>query len=279
MVSIKNLTKKYKTLTAIDNLSLDIEPGQIFGILGSNGAGKSTTVKAIVGSVIPTSGIVEVMSKNPSKDRSEVSKLIGYMPQNASLYTDLTALENIKFFADLHQVKNAKEKSIEVLHTLGLEERIHSTVGNFSGGMKTRVSLACTLVYEPEILLLDEPTAGLDPALKQKLWKMFQQIADSGRTVIITTHLMEEAMLCSQLAIIHNGKIVSKGTPQELLSKGSTRVEISRNDGTLITNTIRSDKTALAQYLHTLGINQDIETVEVIPESLEDILLEIIESK
>jgi len=190
MIVLDNLTKRFKATVAVDSLSLTIEPGKIIGILGPNGAGKSTTIKSIVGGVIPTDGSISVNGLNPLKNRHELSHSIGYMPQSASLYLDLTALENVVFFARLHGVQQPRKKARELLALLGLEDKLNIKVQGFSGGMKTRVSLACTLIHNPKIVILDEPTAGLDPELKRTLWNMFNEFAEQGRTVIISTHVL-----------------------------------------------------------------------------------------
>jgi ABC-2 type transport system ATP-binding protein len=275
MIVLDKLRKKFKSTVAVDSVSLDIKPGEVVGLLGPNGAGKSTTIKSIVGGVVPTSGSVEVNGLNPIKNRHELSFDIGYMPQHASLYLDLTAIENVVFFAQLNGVKNARKRARELLILLGLEEKLNLKVQGFSGGMKTRVSLACALIHDPQILILDEPTAGLDPALKRTLWQMFNDFADKGKMVIISTHLMEEAVLCNHLIVINEGKVVIEGTPAELIKQGKTKVSLGMKECDPSTDSISSDPKALAEYLHQFGLKKKITYAKVTSESLEDILINV----
>lgn len=277
MIVLDKLQKRFKTTLAVDSLSLTIEPGKVVGILGPNGAGKSTTIKAIVGGVIPTGGSISVNGVDPLKNRRSLSHSIGYMPQSASLYLDLTAVENVVFFGQLHGVKNVRKKAHELLTLLGLEDKLNIKTQGFSGGMKTRVSLACALIHDPQIIILDEPTAGLDPALKRTLWHMFNEFAGQGRTVIISTHLMEEAVLCTELVVVNDGKIVVQGTPAELIKKGKTKVTLTTKDCDPTTDSISSDPKELAKYLHQFGLKKVITAAKVTQEGLEDILINLTE--
>lgn len=279
MIVLDTLRKQFKSTIAIDSLSMKLEPGKVIGILGPNGAGKSTTIKSIVGGVIPTSGSITVNGSDPLKNRHEISHKVGYMPQAAALYADLTALENVVFFAQLHGVTQARQKAKELLKLLGLEAKMNLKTQGFSGGMKTRVSLACTLIHEPEIIILDEPTAGLDPALKRTLWKMFNDFAAEGKTVIISTHLMEEAVLCSELVVINQGKVVVQGTPAELIEKGMTNVTLTKKDGKTETGSVPNHPEDLAQYLHKFGLNKSVTGAQVVSEGLEDILINLTDNK
>lgn len=226
VIKIENFKQQFGKFLVLENISLEVKKGEILGLLGPSGSGKTTLIKAIVGMNAPTEGFVSVLgTKMPSL--SAVSK-IGYMAQSDALYEDLNAYDNILFFASLYGMKGkiAKRRADEVLDLVLLKDEGKKLIKNFSGGMKRRLSLAIALVHKPEILILDEPTVGIDPVLRIEFWEEFQRLRQGGVTIIITTHVMDEAEHCDRLALIRNGGLIAIGTPEELKKKsGESTVE------------------------------------------------------
>jgi len=277
-VEIDSLCKDYGKLHALKNIVLKVPEGTIYGLIGPNGAGKTTLIKALVGALKPTSGIVKVLGMDPLRDKWKLRMQIGYMPQSPSLYDDLSAKRNILFFGSAQRIPDLERKTDEILAFAELTDRAADLVRNFSGGMKKRVSLCCTLVHQPKIVFLDEPTAAIDPHLKLQLWKMFRQLANSGVTLFISTHLMEEALLCDQVAILRNGEVLIVDTPLKILERGKTTVIISEN-GETRESIINSNPESVARELHRFGLNQNITSVKLQPDDMEDIVLAIIGKK
>jgi len=226
VINIENFKQQFGKTVVLENINMEVKKGEILGLLGPSGSGKTTLIKAIVGMNEPTDGFVSVLgTKMPSL--SAVSK-IGYMAQSDALYEDLTAASNILFFASLYGMKgkSAKKRADEVLELVLLKDEGKKLVKNFSGGMKRRLSLAIALVHKPEILILDEPTVGIDPVLRIEFWNEFERLRHEGVTIIITTHVMDEAEHCDRLALIRNGGIIAIGTPEELMkTSGESTVE------------------------------------------------------
>lgn len=206
----------YGRLLVFQDLNLTVPGGLAYGLLGPNGAGKSTLMRLLVGRLRPAKGTVRVLGEKP---QPALTSRIGYMPQAAALYPELSAWENIDFFARMYGLFNRTERRdrvASVLNLVGLSERAGSPVMTLSGGMRQRVSLACALVHEPELLLLDEPTVGLDPELRAAFWDHFQRLAAGGVTLLISSHTMDDATHCDRLAFLHSGRVVAEGTPEEL---------------------------------------------------------------
>jgi ABC-2 type transport system ATP-binding protein len=216
------LTKKFGKLVAVNNLNLHVASGEIYGLLGPNGAGKTTLIKMLCGLTAPTSGEAFVLGeKLPNK---HLASLIGYMPQGISLYLGLTVSQNMEFFAELYGVNRSdmSEREKALLQLTGLEEFADELVTHLSGGMQQRLSLACTLLNEPKLLFLDEPTVGVDPTLRASFWDYFHKLKESGITVVITTHYMDEARRCDRIGFMREGMLIAEGTPQELLQATTT---------------------------------------------------------
>jgi ABC-2 type transport system ATP-binding protein len=217
VIETKNLKKKFGKILAVDNVNLEIEKGKIFGLIGPNGGGKTTLIKLILGILKPTEGEVFVFGKKmPNR---KVLKKIGYMPQESALYENLTLRENLLTFGEIFGVKNLKERIKEVLKFVGLEGWENEMVENFSGGMKKRASFSVSLLSDPKILILDEPTVGIDPSLMVSFWEYFKVLSKIGKTILITTHNLEEAMNCQEIGLMSRGKIILKGNPFELLKE------------------------------------------------------------
>lgn len=213
----KNLTKKFKDFTAVDKLNFKVKKGEVYGLLGPNGAGKTTLIKILTGISNPTSGSAFVLGEKIPDGK--IASKIGYMPQETALYLGLTVVQNMNFYGRLFNLKKAeiKKKEDQLLKFVALENWKHEMVENLSGGMKHRLSLACTLIHEPELLFLDEPTVGVDPELRVSFWNYFKRLREKGVTIIITTHYMEEAHHCDCIGFMHKGRLIAKGKPIELL--------------------------------------------------------------
>jgi ABC-2 type transport system ATP-binding protein len=216
-VDVDNVVKSFGTLRALDGVTLRVRPGEIYGLLGPNGAGKTTLIRAIVGLVAPDSGTVTVLGRRmPDLD---ILGRVGYMTQQAALYPDLSVEENLHFFA---AISGADGNVTEVLKTVELEQRRNSVVATLSGGMRQRCSLACALVHRPRLLLLDEPTVGVDPQLRVQFWDHFREMAAAGTTILVSSHVMDEAERCQRLGLIRFGKLLGEGTPNEVRAAAGT---------------------------------------------------------
>jgi len=217
MVVVNQLVKQFGKLRAIDNLTLNINAGETFGLIGPNGSGKTTLIRMLVGLILPTSGTIHVM--NERMPSHKVASYIGYMTQLSALYLDLTARENMQFFCNVYGLrgKEQNKRIMEMLERVDLADRVNDVVGKFSGGMKQRLSLACALVHHPSIALLDEPTVGVDPELRRTFWDYFAQLNKDGVTIIVSTHQLDEASRCSRLGLMRNGELLAQDSPLELL--------------------------------------------------------------
>jgi len=221
MLELKNISKNYGEIKALKNVTLKIEKGELFGLLGPNGAGKTTLIN-ILDTLLPADeGEVFVGGLSLSEHRHKIKKLIGIVPQEIALYEDLTALENLRFWGEIYGITKSelKKKCDEILKSVGLFERRNDSLRKFSGGMKRRINIAAGLLHNPEIILLDEPTVGVDPQSRNFIFEMIKRLNSAGKTIIYTTHYMEEAeKLCRRIAIIDHGEIIALGTKEELLS-------------------------------------------------------------
>jgi ABC-2 type transport system ATP-binding protein len=217
-VEVENLVKRFGSFCAVDHVSLSVKQGEIFGFLGPNGAGKSTTIRILCGLLAPTEGRAKVAGFDVASDSESVKKNIGYMSQKFSLYDDLSVIENIDFYAGVYGVPRGRRKEREeyVLRMAGIEERRDSMTRLLAGGWKQRLALGCAILHEPPILFLDEPTSGVDPIARRTFWDLIYQLAESGHTVFVSTHYMDEAEYCHRIALMYRGKVVALGTPAEL---------------------------------------------------------------
>jgi ABC-2 type transport system ATP-binding protein len=216
-VDVDNVAKSFGSQRALDGVTLRVRQGEIYGLLGPNGSGKTTLIRAIVGLVATDSGTVTVLGHRiPNLD---ILGSIGYMTQQAALYPDLSVEENLRFFA---AISGADSNVAEVLKTVDLEPRRHSVVATLSGGMRQRCSLACALINRPRLLLLDEPTVGVDPQLRVQFWEHFRDMAAAGTTIVVSSHVMDEAERCQRLGLIRFGKLLAEGTPDEVRATAGT---------------------------------------------------------
>jgi len=220
-VTVQNLIKRYGKSEAVKGISFSIRKGEIFGLLGPNGAGKSTVINMMCGYLHPTEGDISICGFSIKKQEQFIKYLLGVVPQELALYTDRSSLENLRFFGELYCLSalERKERADEVLNFVGLYERRKDAVKTFSGGMQRRLNIAIALVHSPKFLLMDEPTAGVDPQSREHIFETIEQLREQGTTMLYTTHYMEEAeRLCQQIAIMDEGRIIAQGTLSQLLA-------------------------------------------------------------
>lgn len=220
IISLQKLRKTFGKFIAFDDINLNIEKGKIFGLLGPNGAGKSTTIRMIIGVLEPTSGTAIIDGKDVTKNPELIKKEIRYISQKFSLYEDLTVLENLKFYASIYGVKtNERDERInQLIDMANLSSKKKTLVKHLSGGWKQRLALSCSLIHKPKILILDEPTAGVDLVSRRIFWKMIFELANQGISILVTTHYMDEAESCDEVAFIFDGKFLVKDTPKNLIA-------------------------------------------------------------
>lgn len=237
-INVSNLHKKYGNHTALNSISFQVRPGICFGLLGPNGAGKSTTMKIISGILQPNSGSLRVFGIDAVTEAAKVRNIIGYVPQGITLYEKLSAYDNLKFFGEMYGLKGSqlKERISTVLTQVGLLDRAKDAVGTFSGGMMRRVNIAAALLHRPKLLVLDEPTVGIDPQSRNHIFEMIRKLKQEGVSIIYSTHYMEEVeTLCEELAIIDHGSVIAQGVLHELLAQhGTNSVYVETNKLTAV---------------------------------------------
>jgi ABC-2 type transport system ATP-binding protein len=242
-VLAQDLTKTFGSFVAVDRVSFTVERGLIFGFLGPNGAGKTTTIRMLLGLLHPTSGTATVLGYDVVKETAEIKRRIGYMSQRFSLYDDLTVEENLNFYGRTYGVRNRRlrERKRFVLEMAGLLGRERELTRNLSGGWKQRLALGTAIIHEPEMLFLDEPTAGVDPISRRSFWDLLYDLAEKGTTIMVTTHYMDEAEHCQSLAFIQRGRIVAEGSPaviKETRMRGQV-LEIDCDDAAVAIRALR----------------------------------------
>jgi ABC-2 type transport system ATP-binding protein len=217
-IEVKDLTKNFGQFTAVDRVNFTVKRGEIFGFLGANGAGKSTTIRMLCGLLQPTSGTAAVGGFDINKQTEQVKLNIGYMSQRFSLYDDLTVEQNIRFCGGVYGLRNARlrERMDWVLKMADLNGRENSLTRTLSGGWKQRLALGCAILHEPRIVFLDEPTGGVDPISRRNFWELINQLSSEGITVLVTTHFLDEAEYCNDIILINAGKLIANGSPVEL---------------------------------------------------------------
>ncbi|HLX57182.1 MAG TPA: ABC transporter ATP-binding protein [Ktedonobacteraceae bacterium] len=233
-VQVSNLVKTFGKIEAVKDVSFTIGKGEIFGLLGPNGAGKSTTINMMCGYLKPTSGDTTIVGISLTKEPLKVKSIIGVVPQEIALYKDLSSLENLDFFGQLYGMpaRERRERSEEVLRFVGLYDRRKDPIKKFSGGMQRRINMAVAMIHQPDFLMMDEPTVGVDPQSRENIFDTIEKLRDQGITILYTTHYMEEAeRLCNHIAIMDEGHIIAMGTLEQLLALRDHTREVQRPHG------------------------------------------------
>ena len=298
-IRARNLSKQFGSLLAVDSLDLDVPESQIYGFLGPNGSGKSTTIRMLCGLLTPTTGTANVLGIDIPGNAESLKPKIGYMTQKFSLYTDLTTQENLEFIADVYTFDRAARKGriAELLEHYDLTAQRRQMTGTMSGGQKQRLALACAVLHRPNLLLLDEPTSAVDPSSRRDFWAKLFQLANSGTTILVSTHYMDEAERCHRLAILDKGRKVADGSPAELqATTGMTVIEILARDTFAAQSSLSNideivSVTQLGIRLRVLipeSVDQPLELIEsalregsieaesaVVPASLEDVFVAV----
>jgi len=215
-LSLNGATKRYGAVTAVDGVTLDVQPGEMFGLIGPDGAGKTTTIRLLCGLLHADGGSVRVMGHDPVAEHAEVTHSVGYLSQRFSLYGDLSIDENIAFFAEIHGLWKYQQRRTRLLELTQLLPFRNRLAERLSGGMKQKLALACTLIHEPRVILLDEPTTGVDPVSRREFWKLLAEFLQQGITILVSTPYLDEAERCHRIALLHEGKLLALDTPDHL---------------------------------------------------------------
>ncbi len=301
-IAVERLSRKFGQFVAVDDLSFDVRRGEVFGFLGANGAGKSTTIRMLCGLLKPTSGAARVDGVDVGTDPEGVKRRIGYMSQRFSLYELLTVDQNIRFYGGLYGLigERLEKRRRFVLDMAGLAARERALTRDLSGGWRQRLALGCALLHEPPIVFLDEPTGGVDPVSRRDFWRLIDDLSRAGTTVLVTTHYLDEAERCDRVAIIHGGRLAALGTISELKAAFDTRpiLELRAADpvaamealdrmeaiektslfGTAVHAVLRSNQVTaddLTRALSAVGVS--VRNVEAVRPSLEDVFLDVVD--
>jgi ABC-2 type transport system ATP-binding protein len=301
-IGVRALTRRFGAFVAVDDLSFEVRRGEVFGFLGANGAGKSTTIRMLCGLLRPTSGTAIVGGIDVTRDPEGVKRRIGYMSQRFSLYELLTVDQNIRFFGGIYGLSPSRlaERREFVLAMAGLHGRESTLARDLAGGWRQRLALGCAILHEPAILFLDEPTGGVDPLSRRQFWGLIDSLSQEGVTVLVTTHYLDEAERCARIAVIHAGRLAVLGTPTELKSvfSGRSIIEIRAGDpvatmraldamphvektslfGTAVHAVLDApdaDPHALGRQLHARGLA--VHGLDRVPPSLEDVFLDVVD--
>ena len=301
-IVVQALTKVFGEFVAVDHVSFDVEKGEVFGFLGSNGAGKSTTIRMLCGLLKPTSGTALVDGVDVGRDPEGVKRRIGYMSQRFSLFEQLTVSQNIRFFGGIYGLSGAafEKRRDFVMEMAGLQGREGARASDLAGGWRQRLALGCAILHEPPIVFLDEPTGGVDPVSRRQFWALIDQLAESGITVLVTTHYLDEAEHCHRIAIIHAGRLAALGSTTELkrIFEGRTILEVQSTDpvqamraldamdevektsvfGTAVHAVMRTNESASPERLRARLAQSGVapRRIEPVEPSLEDVFLEVV---
>ncbi|MFN7916176.1 MAG: ABC transporter ATP-binding protein [Vicinamibacterales bacterium] len=301
-ITVNELTRVFGGFVAVDHVSFDVRKGEVFGFLGSNGAGKSTTIRMLCGLLKPTSGTARVGDVDVGRDPEGVKRRIGYMSQRFSLYEQLTVDQNIRFFGGIYGLSGERfeRRRSFVMDMAGLHGRESTKASDLAGGWRQRLALGCAILHEPPIVFLDEPTGGVDPVSRRQFWTLIDQLADTGITVLVTTHYLDEAEHCHRIAIIHAGRLAALGSTTELkqVFAGRTILEVQSADpvqamraldamddvektsvfGTAVHAVLRHGTDASPQALETRLQTSGVRAhrIEPVEPSLEDVFLEVV---
>lgn len=304
VIEVKNLTKKFGNFIAVDNVSFYIEKGEIFGFLGANGAGKSTTIRMLCGLLSSTSGIATVAGYDINKEPEKIKANIGYMSQKFSLYDDLTVEENINFFGGVYGLSENKiiERKKWALEIAQLKDKGNRITRELPTGWKQRLALSCALLHEPKIVFLDEPTGGVDPISRRNFWELINQLSEQKITIFVTTHYLDEAEYCNDIMLIQAGKIIAGGSPKELKAKYLTNpiIEVDCSDpflaleivenkewlnevsmfGVHLHLNVKDEKKGMENIKKLFSMNKiKINNIHRITPSLEDVFIHLIEGR
>ena len=301
-ITVSGLTRVFGKFVAVDHVSFDVRKGEVFGFLGSNGAGKSTTIRMLCGLLKPTSGTAVVGGVDVGRDPEGVKRRIGYMSQRFSLYEQLTVDQNIRFFGGIYGLSGAafEKRRAFVMEMAGLQGREGTRASDLAGGWRQRLALGCAILHEPPIVFLDEPTGGVDPVSRRQFWSLIDQLAESGITVLVTTHYLDEAEHCHRIAIIHAGRLAALGSTTELkrVFEGRTILEVQSADpvqamraldamddvgktsifGTAVHAVMRAHEVASPDHLRARLAQAGVVSrrIEAVEPSLEDVFLEVV---
>jgi ABC-2 type transport system ATP-binding protein len=298
-ISADKLTRKFGKFTAVDGISFEIPYGSIFGFLGANGAGKSTTIRMLCGILAPTSGTGKVGGFDVQTQPEQIKDVIGYVSQRFSLYSDLNVVENLTFYGQIYGLQGniLQERIKDVLTLTGLEQYRHRLAGDLSGGWKQKLAIANAILHKPKIIFLDEPTAGLDPISRRSIWELLYQLAEGGTSLFVTTHYMEEAERCNTIAFISEGKVLKSGQPAQLKQELSGKIlEVNCRPlmkashvfaslegvrgitayGTTLNLNV-TDQKKVEEEVRSVAVKEGIEIVSIrpIPASLEDVFSDL----
>ena len=301
-IDVRDLTRRFGDFVAVDHLTFNVRRGEVFGFLGSNGAGKSTTIRMLCGLLRPTSGTATVSGIDVARDPEAVKQRIGYMSQRFSLYELLTVDQNIAFFGGVYglDARRLAERRSFVLQMAGLEGRERAVARDLAGGWRQRLALGCAILHEPTILFLDEPTGGVDPLSRRQFWRLIDALAQAGVTVLVTTHYLDEAERCNRVALIHAGRLAALGTTAEVKRvfadrpiveirapravevmralDGMPDVEKTSLFGNAVHAVLRSRRVAASELQSRLTAHGfAIDSLEEVPPSLEDVFLDVVE--
>lgn len=297
-VTLDGVTKRFRHTAAVRDITFDVRPGEMFGLIGSDGAGKTTTIRLMAGLLRPDAGRIRVAGVDPVADHRTVTKQVGYLSQRFSLYGDLSIDENIAFFADIHRVRDYAARRDRLLELTQLQPFRHRLAERLSGGMKQKLALVCTLVHEPRLLLLDEPTTGVDPVARREFWKLLSELVSQGISIVMATPYLDEAERCSRVALLHGGRLLAVDRPATLKQRFDGHViEIvarpHRDVAAFLGRTAEfadhhtfgerihvrvrtTDATEVTTRLQTALIAQrfEVESVRLVPATLEDVFID-----
>ncbi len=268
MISIQHISKSYKEVQALRDISLEVQKGELFGLIGPDGAGKTTLMRILMTLLIQDEGKASMNGFDVVTDYKKIRNIVGYMPGRFSLYQDLTVEENLNFFATVFKTTVAENYDLIRDIYVQIEPFKNRLAGKLSGGMKQKLALSCALIHKPEILVLDEPTTGVDAVSRKEFWEMLKKLQKLGITILVSTPYMDEAVLCNRVALMQKGKILDIDTPQKLIENYTRKLyAIKSNDMHRLILDLRSyDKTesafAFGQYLHVTGKNDEVEATE-----------------
>lgn len=301
MISIQHISKSYKEVQAVTDISLEVQKGELFGLIGPDGAGKTTLMRILMTLLVQDEGKATMNGLDVVKDYKKIRNIVGYMPGRFSLYQDLTVEENLNFFATVFQTTVAENYDLIRDIYIQIEPFKKRLAGKLSGGMKQKLALSCTLIHKPEILVLDEPTTGVDAVSRKEFWEMLKKLQQKGITILVSTPYMDEAMLCNRVALMQKGQVLDIDTPQKLVENYDRKLYAIRSDDMhrLIQDLRSWEKTdsafAFGQYLHVTGKEDEVEATEFenyllkkdhkklqvfdIPPTIEDVFMELLQNK